>query len=112
MLDYLEKQYGDRALNGNVNELESLQRRILEVEAKLELKKTRKAKESESSSEDDRGSEHETDNDVSFWFTNLLTRVARSLTTTWKTCHNRWPTNTRVLEHRYRLRLLAHGTRR
>ena len=43
MLNYLEKNFGERALNGDAYQVDILKAKIKEIENKLEVQRTKKA---------------------------------------------------------------------
>ena len=61
MLGYLEKQFGERALNGDFDQIGILKAKIKEVESKLEAQRAKKAKTYDKESA--KHSEDETDSD-------------------------------------------------
>lgn len=65
MVEYLEQEFGDRALNGDLAQLEILQLQVKDLEAKLEAQKAGDNA-GDDKSEKAANSEDETDSDVSF----------------------------------------------
>ena len=64
MVEYIEKQFGERATNGDKQEAVTLQAKIAELEQKLEKQKALSASTAEETKKD-MNSEDETDEDVS-----------------------------------------------
>ena len=75
MVEYVEKQFGERALNGDKQEAVTLQAKIAELEAKLEKQKAMSASTADDTKKDI-NSEDETDEDVSFirWIKSALSQ--------------------------------------
>jgi len=65
MLQYLEKQFGDRASKGDKANLMHMRNEVARLEALLAEQKDRTAGTSDDR-KSDKGSEHETDSDVSY----------------------------------------------
>ncbi len=66
MVDYLEKEFGERALNGDLNQTKMLLSKISELEEQLSKQRAAEASTADSKvNKSDMGSEHETDSDVS-----------------------------------------------
>lgn len=67
MVKYFETQFGERATAGDLNQTAILLNKIEQLEEKLEIQKARKKGTStlDSCSDKDKGSEHDTDSDVS-----------------------------------------------
>ena len=64
MVKYMEREFGERAMNGDRDQLSLLQAKIADLEQQLEQQK---AGQNTAASDDrsDKGSENETDEDVS-----------------------------------------------
>lgn len=65
MVQYLEREFGERALNGDRAQADILQAKIAELESQLEKKRAAENSTADSKPRSDQGSEHETDSDVS-----------------------------------------------
>ena len=63
MVKYMEEEYGEQALNGDLDQAKILKAKIEELEEKIAAQKDSTAEESKG--RDDMGSEDETDSDVS-----------------------------------------------
>lgn len=61
----MEREYEERALNGDKASVELLKAKIAELEDKLEKQRAAENSTAESRNKADMGSEHETDSDVS-----------------------------------------------
>lgn len=109
MLKYLETNFGERALNGDMDQIEQLQVKIKAIEAKLEVQKSKGKGQATKESESDKHSEHETDSDVS---DTAFANFSRHLTITSKYSLRRLPTKTVAQELQCQPKPLAPGTRR
>ena len=64
MVEYLEREFGERALNGDKNERAKVKAQIADLEAQLAKKQAADDAKAKDSPKSDVGSEHETDSDV------------------------------------------------
>ena len=71
MVKFMEREYGERALNGDRAQLGILQAKVADLEAKLEQMKAEKNTD-DTDRRSDRGSEHETESSVSTFDINAL----------------------------------------
>lgn len=71
MVEYMEREFGERALNGDKSQAAILQAKIAELERMLDTQRAAENSTADSKPRSDMGSENETDSDVSykFWFT-------------------------------------------
>ena len=65
MAEYLEREFGERALNGDKSQKDLLLTKIAELEKRLETQRAADNSTADSKPKSDQGSEHETDSDVS-----------------------------------------------
>jgi hypothetical protein len=65
MVAYLEREFGERALNGDKSQVAVLQAKIDELESQLERQRAAENSTADSKPKSDMGSEHDTDSDVS-----------------------------------------------
>ena len=65
MLKYLEEKYGERATRGDKNGLEFMRNEAKRLEALVQEQKEKTAGTTDDDKNEDRGSENETDEDVS-----------------------------------------------
>ena len=66
MVQYLEREFGERALNGDRAQADILAAKIAELESQLEKKRAAENSTADSKPRSDQGSEHTTDSDVSY----------------------------------------------
>lgn len=64
MVKFMEREYGERALNGDAAQLGTLQAKVDALEQKFNAQKAERAT-AESDRHSDRGSEHQTESSVS-----------------------------------------------
>lgn len=67
MLEYLEKKYGDRATQGDKQNLENMRNEVKRLEILYQEHKEKTAGSSNDKRKEDRGSEDESDEDVSYF---------------------------------------------
>lgn len=65
MVDHMEREFGERALNGDKSQAVILQAKIDELERKLETQRLAENSTADSKPKSEVGSENETDSDVS-----------------------------------------------
>lgn len=65
MVEYMEREFGERALNGDKAQRAILQEKVAELERMLEQQRAMDNSTADSKPRSDVGSEHETDSDVS-----------------------------------------------
>ena len=75
MLKYLEDMYGDRATRGDRTALANIQSEVLRLEGLVEAQKEKTRDNTAEEREEERGSEDETDEDVSIFGILILTVV-------------------------------------
>lgn len=74
MVKYMEREYGERALNGDRAQLGILQAKVTELEQRLEQQRAERAT-TASDRRSDRGSEHQTESSVSISGKNLTHKL-------------------------------------
>lgn len=71
MIKYMEEKYGERATKGDKNQLEFIRNEAKRLEILVQEQKEKTAGTTDDDKQEDRGSENETDEDVSFTLCNL-----------------------------------------